>query len=103
MTFLLLCFNAELFGVLGVQSLPAAKLHGVAGNDPANGSGAEKMIQNIETDMPPGGAHGNVAAIDVVPKRQARATAYGLGFPADIVAAPGVLEQLGSVGSRHLR
>jgi len=49
--------NAKLLCVLGVQSLPAAELHGIGANDASNGSSAEKVIQNIETNVPPGGTH----------------------------------------------
>ena len=94
-------FRPELLGVLGVQSLPAAELHGLGADDAADGSSAEKAIQNIETDVPPGGAHRDEAAIDVVPQRQARAAAKGFEFPPDIVVTPVVLKHLGSVGSRH--
>src|SRR5215470_6994746 len=58
-------FNAELLGVLGVQSLPAAELHGLGAGDAANGSPAEKVIQNVETNVPPGSTHGDKAATDV--------------------------------------
>src|SRR5262245_6929923 len=60
--------NAELLCVLGVQSLPAAELHRLTANDAADGSSAEKAPQNIETNVPPGGAHRDEAAIDVVPQ-----------------------------------
>src|SRR2546425_10967724 len=63
--------DAELLCVLGVQSLPAAELHRLATNDAADGSSAEKLIQNIETNVPPGSAHRDEAAVDVVPQRQA--------------------------------
>ena len=45
----------------------------------------------------PAAPHGDEAAIDVVPQRQARAAARGFEFPPDIA----VLKQPGSVGSRH--
>src|ERR1700736_989052 len=47
-------FDTELLGVLGVEPLPAAKLHGLGANHAADGSSAEKVIQNIETNVPPG-------------------------------------------------
>ena len=50
-------FNAELIGVLGVQALPAAELYGVGADHAADGSSAEKMIQNVETNVPAGSAH----------------------------------------------
>src|SRR6202035_2805661 len=69
--------NAELLCVLGVQSLPAAELYGVGADRAADGSSAEKAIQNIESNVPPGGTHGNKAAIDGVPQRQERAAIAG--------------------------
>src|SRR5206468_6311438 len=44
-------FNTELLCVLGVQSLPAAELHGLGADDAADGSSAEQVIQNIETNV----------------------------------------------------
>src|SRR6267143_3691172 len=90
-------FNTELLGVLRVQPLPAAELHRLTTNDAADGSSAEKAIQNIETNVPARGAPRDEAAIDVVPQRQARAATKGFEFPPDIA----VLKHLGSVGSRH--
>src|SRR5262245_27091936 len=49
--------DTELLCVLGVQSLPAAELHRLAANDTADGSSAEQVIHNIETNVPPGSAH----------------------------------------------
>src|SRR5713226_2111474 len=89
--------NAELPGVLGVQSLPAFELHGIGVDDAADGSSAQKAIQNIESNVPPGGAPRDEAAIDAVPQRQARAATKGFEFPPSIF----VLKHLGSVGSRH--
>src|SRR5438132_5318338 len=48
--------NAELLCVLGVQTLPA-ELHRLGTNHAADGSSTEKMIQNIETNVPPGSTH----------------------------------------------
>src|SRR5439155_13940428 len=92
--------NAELLCVLGVQSLPA-ELHRLGTNDAADGSSAEKVIQNIETNVPAGSTHRDEAAIDVGPQRQARAATNGLELPPHIEAPPVVLERLGCVGSRH--
>src|SRR6266481_8192857 len=50
-------FDTELLGVLRVQSLPAAELHGLGADDASDGSSAEKVIQNIETNVPPGSTH----------------------------------------------
>src|SRR6267378_6406568 len=91
--------NTELLGVLRFQPPPAAELHGVASNDAPDGSSAEKMIQNIETNVPPGSTHGDEAAIDVGPQRQARAATKGFELPPHIEATPVVLKRLGSVGS----
>ena len=86
------CFDTELLGVLRVQSLPA-ELHRRTTNDAADRSSAEKVIQNIETNVPPGGTHRDEAAIDVMPQRQPRAVAQGLEFPPDILGAPVVLKK----------
>src|SRR5439155_6524547 len=59
--------NAELRCVFGVQSLPAAELHYLYTGHAADGRSAEKMIQNIETDVPPCSTHCDEAAIDVGP------------------------------------
>src|SRR5439155_18554125 len=91
----------KLLCVLCIQSPPAAELHGLASNDAADGSSAEKVIQNIETNVPPGSTHCDEAAIDVGPQRQARAATNGFEFPPHIEATPVVLKRLGSVGSRH--
>src|SRR2546426_12393146 len=45
-------FNTELLGILRVQPLPAAELHGLGADDAADGSSAEKASQNIETNVP---------------------------------------------------
>jgi hypothetical protein len=50
-------FHTELLGVLGVEPLPASELHGIATSDAADGSSAEKVIQNIETNVPSGSTH----------------------------------------------
>src|SRR6266436_1794634 len=94
------CFNTELFGVLRVKPRPI-ELHGLSADDAADGSSDEKAVQNIETNVPPGGPHGDEAAIDVVPQRKARAATKGFEFPPDIFVTPVVLKHLGSVGSRH--
>src|SRR5438874_12752190 len=89
--------NAELLGVLRVQPLPAAELHGLGAGDAADGASAEKAIQNIESNVPPGSTHRDEATIDVVPQRQARAATKRFELPAGIV----VLKHGGSLGSRH--
>ena len=77
------------------------ELHRVGANGAAEGSSAELVIQNIETNVPPGSTHCDEAAIDVVPQRQARAATEGFELPPDILGTPIVLKHLGSVGSRH--
>jgi len=94
-------FHTELLCILGVQSLPAAELHGLGADDASNGSSAEQVIQNIETNVPSGSAHCDEAVTDVGPQRQARAATKCFEFPPHIEAAPLVLKQLGRVGSRH--
>src|SRR5882672_1704660 len=89
-------FNTELLCVLGVQSLPAAELHRLGANHAADGSSAKKVIQNIETNVPPGCTHCDEAATDVGPQRQARAATKGFEFPPHIEATPVVLQQLRS-------
>src|SRR5262249_32039359 len=91
-------FNTELLGVLLVQPLPAAELHGLGADDAADGSSAEKAIQNIETNVPPGGTHGDEAATDIGPQGQARAAAESFEFPPHVEATPVVLQHLGSNG-----
>ncbi len=93
--------NSELLGVFGVQSLPPAELYGLGADHAADGSSVEKTIQNIETNVPPGSTHGDEAATDIGPQREARAASKGFEFPAHIEVAPIVLKRLGSVGSRH--
>src|SRR5262252_4220377 len=89
--------NAELAGVLRHQLLPA-ELHCLGARYPTDWSSAEKAIQDIETDVPAGGAPCDEAAIDLVPQRQARAGAERFELPSDIA----VLKQLGSVCLSHL-
>ena len=49
-------FDTELLGVLRVEPRPT-ELHRLVSNDAADGSSAEKVIQNIETNVPPGSTH----------------------------------------------
>src|SRR3989441_4889663 len=60
--------NAELLCVLGVQSLPAAELHGLGADDASNGLTGEKPIQHIEADVPARSAHRYESTVDVVPR-----------------------------------
>src|SRR5690242_13770585 len=93
--------HTELPGVLGVQPLPAFELHGRGPGDASNGLAGEKPIQHIEADVPARGAHGDVAVTDVGPQGQARAASDGFELPSHIEVTPGVLEQVGSVGSLY--
>ena len=65
-------FNAELLGVLRVQPLPAAVRHRLATNDAADGSSAEKAIQNVEADVPARGAEFTMPPTDVTASTIAR-------------------------------
>src|SRR5262245_18591037 len=78
--------NAELLGVLRVQPLPAPELQGIGADHAADGISAEKVIQNIEADVPPRGTHGDEGARDAGPEGQARAAAEGFELPSDIIA-----------------
>src|SRR5256885_11223403 len=89
--------------VLRIQSLPAAELHRLRADDASNRLTREEPLQNIETNVPPGGTHGDEAVTDVGPQRQARAAAQVFEFPPHVEATPLVLKQLRSVGSRHCR
>src|SRR6266536_3310285 len=81
--------DAELLCVLGVQSLPAAELHGIGADHASNGSSGQEPIQHVEADVPAGGAHRNEIAVDVVPKRQPRAAgSQRLELPADVLPPP---------------
>src|SRR2546430_9989460 len=79
-------FDTELLCVLRVQSLPAAELHRCGANHASNRSSAEKVIQNIKTNVPPGGAHCDEAVADVGPQRQACAASPGFEFPPHVEA-----------------
>src|SRR5690242_18282823 len=91
-------FNAEQLGVFSVQSLEAGVLH-VLGADPAsNGLANEKMIQNIETHVPPRSSHRDEVAIDTGPQRQPRSSINRFEFPLHLIATPGVLKRPGCIG-----
>src|SRR5215472_8061237 len=94
-------FNTELLGVLRVQPLPVSELHRLRADHAAERRSAEKVIQDIETNMPPGSTHGDEAVADVGPQRQARTAANWLELPSHVKAAPFVLQRVGRVGSRH--
>jgi hypothetical protein len=63
----------------------AAELHRLTTNDAAEGSSAEKAIQNIETNVPPG-THWDEAAIDVVLERPNVGATVTADFPAVLAA-----------------
>src|SRR6516164_109579 len=83
-------FNTELLGVLGVQSLPAAELHGLGADDASNRLTREEPLKDVEADVPARGAPRDEAAIDVVPEREARAAAGRLELPPEVAATPAV-------------
>src|SRR5262249_26854959 len=87
--------NFELLCILSVQLLPTGRLNRLSTSDAADGISAEKPIENIESNVPAGGAPGDETAIDVGPQRQARAASKAFEFPPDIA----VLKYLGGVGS----
>src|SRR5436309_640415 len=80
--------DAELLGVLGVQSLPAAELHGVRADHASNRCTGQGPIEHVEADVPSGGAHRDEPTIDVVPQRESGAAALRLQLPADVLSAP---------------
>src|ERR1700745_2715675 len=94
-------FNTKELGVLGLQLVPAAELHGVGADEASDGMTAEKAIEHIEADVPPGCTHCDEAMADVGPEREARAAGGRLEFPAHVEAAPVVFKNVGRVGSRH--
>jgi hypothetical protein len=51
-----LAFDTELLGVFRVQPL-SAELHGLGAGDASDRSSTEKVIQDIETNVPPGSTH----------------------------------------------
>src|SRR5579864_7692742 len=81
------------------QPLPTGEVHGLRAGDASDGSSAQKVVENIETNVPPGSAHCDEAVTDVGPQRQARAATCGFEFPSHIEPTPLVLKHLGSVGS----
>src|SRR5207245_5862932 len=95
--------DAELLGVLGVQSLPAVELHGLGADDASNGPTSEKPLQHVEADVPARGAHRYEITVDVVPKREPSAAAsQRLQLPADVLSPPAEFEHFGRVGPLHL-
>src|SRR5215471_945191 len=93
--------SSELLAVLGAQALPAAELHDVGADPAADRLVREEPVEHVEADVPAGGAPGDEATIDIVPERETRAAADGLQLPAEVVAAPTVLEQFRRLGPLH--
>ena len=73
------------------------------GIDAPQGLPRQVLVENVETDVPAGGAPGDEAAVDVVPEREPRATSDGRQLPTQVVAAPAELEKPRRLGSRHAR
>jgi len=59
------CFNTELVGVLGDQSLPASELHGIGAGDAAQRHTREEPIKDVEADVPSRGAPRHIYAMQV--------------------------------------
>src|SRR5215831_20474851 len=93
--------NAELLCVLGVQSLPAAERHGLGADDASNRLIREEPLKDVEADVPARGTPRDKAALDVVPEREARATAERFELPPEVVATPAVLEHSRRLGPLH--
>src|SRR3989442_13490185 len=84
--------NVELLCVLGVQSLPAAELDGIGADDASHRFTREEPLEDVEADVPARGAPRDVAAIDVVPEREAGAGLEGRPPPRAGGGPPPVLE-----------
>src|SRR5262249_19246656 len=93
--------KAELLCVLGGQSLPAGGLHGLGAGDASNRLTREEPLEHVEADVPARCAPGDEAAIDVVPEREAGAAADRFELPAEVAAAPTVLEEPRRLGPLH--
>src|SRR5689334_6701368 len=65
--------NSEQLRVLSMQSRKAGELHSLWTHQASHGLTGEKMIQHIEANVPPGGAHCDEVPIDTGPQRQTRA------------------------------
>src|SRR5579862_3336292 len=91
--------RAELLGVIRVQPLPAIELHSLRTDDASEWSAVKRVIQNIEANVPAGSTHRDVAAIDIVPKRETRAAAEVFELPTQISVAPAILQDAGLIGS----
>src|SRR5690349_2819394 len=62
----------------------------------------EKPLEHVEADVPSGGAHGDVFAVDAVPDGEPRAAGDRLQLPADVLTAPAEFEEARSVGTFDL-
>src|SRR5258706_8558862 len=93
--------HPELLRILGIQSLPAAELHGVGAHDAPDRLTRQVPLEYVEADVPARRTPRDEAAIDVVPQRESGSVAEWLELPAKIVASPVVLEQPRRLGPRH--
>src|SRR5204862_8122938 len=73
--------DAELLCILAGQSLPAAQLQRVTGDDASDWLTGEEPLEDVEADVPARRTPGDEAAIDVVPERQTRAAAARFELP----------------------
>src|SRR5512143_1350006 len=96
-----LSLSRELLCILRVQLLPAAEFQRIRTDDAAERISVEEMIEDVETDVPSGGAHRDEAAIDVGPQCEASSVSSRLEVPSHVESAPVVREQSGSVGLSH--
>lgn len=80
--------DTELFCVLGVESLPAAKLHCLRAGKAADRISPKQVIENIEANVPARGAHRNESTINAGPQRQTCARATRFKLPLDRPAGP---------------
>jgi hypothetical protein len=97
-----LSFGFELLCVFGFQALPAIELHDGGSDHAAEGIAGEEMVEDVEADVPAGGAPGDEAVIDVVPELQTSSgVPEGLEFPAEVPAAPVVFDELVRLGALH--
>src|SRR5215813_12008427 len=62
-------FNTEQLCVFCIEPLPADELRGIGADHASNGGSFEEVIQNVDTNVPPGSTHRDEAAIDIGPQR----------------------------------
>ena len=79
--------DAELLAIIRrCQSCASPRTSWSRGRRSPDGLTGQEPIQHIEADMPARGAPRDVAAIDVVPEREAGAAAERLQLPAEVVS-----------------